>query len=60
MSTPTTAELAQMREWLADCTWSNVSAEDVEDRDLVPDEDVLANVARHYAGGIAAFIEEMA
>lgn len=58
--TPTPAQLAEMRGWLADCSWRDMSAEDLEDPALVSDAEVLANVKRYYAGGVAQFIQDMA
>jgi hypothetical protein len=57
---PTAAQLADMRDWLADCAWRDMSAEDLEDHELVPDEHVLKAVRKTYTGGIDQFIQDMA
>jgi hypothetical protein len=50
----TAEELAAAREWIADCVWRDLDADDVAE---LTDEEVTRGVARHYDGGLAAFRE---
>ena len=45
--------IAEARCWLADCVWEDVEREDIFE---MPDSRIIQAVARHYEGGIAAFI----
>ncbi len=57
MSTPISAEvLAEMRVWLADLGFADLSAVEVADPELVTDDDVVAAVDRLYAGGLTGFL----
>lgn len=47
--------VAAMREWLSECTWSDLDPADVDD---LTDDEVIAGVRRHYHGGIIAFLED--
>lgn len=44
----------QMRDWLADCTFVDVDADDIK---AMPDDRIIRAVARNYDGGIAGFIK---
>jgi hypothetical protein len=46
-------ELNDARQWLMDCSWSNVSAEDIE---ILPGLTIIAAVDRYFEGGIKAFL----
>lgn len=50
------AVLAEMRSWLADLGFAELTPEDVADPELVSDDDVVTAVGRLYAGGVAAFV----
>jgi hypothetical protein len=56
----TTEQLAEMRNWLADCVWGDMEPEDFADHELVPDADVLTAVRKTYSGGADRFIQDMA
>ena len=49
----TNEQLHAAREWLSDCVWAD---EDVDSIAEMPAEVILRAVARHYAGGLAAFL----
>jgi len=49
----TAEELAEARGWLADCGWSDLDPEDVEE---LPAAEVVAGVGRHWDGGTAGFL----
>lgn len=49
----TTTELAEAREWIADCTW----ADEIDAYALTAAE-VERGIARHYDGGIAGFRQD--
>jgi hypothetical protein len=50
------AVVAQMRLWLADLAFGDLTSADVLDAAVVSDADVIAVVDRLYAGGTAAFV----
>ena len=56
MSVYDAAVLAQMRSWLADLGFADLTPQDVADPVLVPDDDVVIAVDRLYAGGLRAFV----
>lgn len=43
-----------MCDWVAECEWADVSAEDICDMDPA---DVIRGVERHFPGGVAGFID---
>ncbi len=45
-----------MREWLSDCVWADMDAEDFAD---LSDAVIVRGVAKHYAGGVAEFLLSM-
>jgi len=45
---------AEARDWIADCAWSNLEPEDIEE---LSDERVRRGIERHYHGGWEAFVE---
>lgn len=47
------AELAEARSWIGDCEWRDLEPEDVAE---LTDAEIMRGVARHYDGGLAAFI----
>lgn len=49
------AVVGAAREWLSDCYWSDLDAEDIED---LPEAVVIAGVDRHYDGGMAQLISD--
>jgi hypothetical protein len=51
----TAAVVADMRAWLADCTWADVDTADIA---LMPDPEIVDAVERHWDGGLAAFLHE--
>jgi hypothetical protein len=51
-----TSVVTQMRVWLADLSFGDLSSDDVLDASVVSDADVIAVVDRLYAGGTAAFV----
>ena len=52
------AVLAEMRSWLADLCFAELTPQDIADPELVCDDDVVTAVDRLYAGGLAAFVSE--
>lgn len=50
------AVIAAMREWAKDCAWRDLDDEDIDE---LPAAELLAGVARHFDGGIAAFLATM-
>jgi hypothetical protein len=52
--TPT--ELAAMRQWIADRSWSDLAGDDVAD---LPDEIVVWGIDNHYDGGVEAFLRDL-
>jgi hypothetical protein len=44
-----------MRAWIADCSWVELEPDDISE--LAPSA-ITRGVARHYAGGIAQFLED--
>lgn len=50
------AVVAEMRSWLADLTFGDLTSGDVLDASVVSDADVVDAVDRLYAGGAAAFL----
>lgn len=51
-------DISQMRDWLSEYSWRNADPEDFHDRTLISDDDVVAGVDRHYAGGIGQFLTD--
>lgn len=47
--------IREMRDWIADCVWQDLHEDEVDD---LTDEQVVRGVARHYCGGVAAFIAD--
>jgi hypothetical protein len=47
--------LAAARDWLADCSWRDLEAEEIAD---LPDAAVVGGVARHYEGGWEQFVRD--
>ena len=45
-------QLQAMREWLADCSWSDISREKLLDPEVVSDWTIQDAVAANYAGGL--------
>lgn len=45
--------IAEMRNWISDCTW----AEDSFDAEELTDLQCIQGVERHYEGGLAEFLE---
>ena len=56
MTTFDQATIKAMRDWIADCSWLDLPPEEVAD---LTEAEVLAGVARHYAGGVEAFLHTM-
>lgn len=48
-------EIADMRDWLADCAWADMTPEDFDD---LNDAEVEAGIKQHYAGGVAQFLAD--
>lgn len=53
---PTTDQIAEMRGFVADCTWRDLDAGDV---DQLTDDEIVEGVNRHYAGGTTQFIKDV-
>lgn len=49
----TPAEIDEMRDWASDCTWADVTAEEIA---AIPAVKVAQSVSRHYFGGVSAFV----
>lgn len=47
-------QIVEMKEWLGDCDWSNMSYEDFQDLSPVV---VARGVSKHYDGGVIAFLD---
>ncbi len=45
-----------MRNWIADCSWPDLPPEEVAE---LTEAEVVAGVAKHYAGGVEAFLRTM-
>lgn len=45
--------LQEARGWLSDCTWADVDEHDIA---VMPADVVTRAVARHYEGGLTAFL----
>lgn len=57
MSTQFSADvIAEMRGWLADLGFADLTAAEVADPELVTDDDVITAVDRLYAGGLTGFL----
>jgi hypothetical protein len=51
----TAQQLAEAREWIADCVWADLDQEDI---DALTDDQVTRGVRRHYSGGVAQFVSD--
>lgn len=47
--------LGLMRDWIADCVWSDLHEDEVDD---LTDAEIVGGVARHYCGGLAGFLAD--
>lgn len=56
MRTPNASAIAEMRVWLSDLGFADLSAEDLADPEQVTDDDVVTAVDRLYAGGLTGFL----
>lgn len=48
--------LQQAKDWLADCVWADVEAEEIL-MGAIPDDAIGRAIARHFDGSIPAFVE---
>lgn len=51
----TPEQLTDARDWVADCVWADLDADDVTE---LTDVQVTRGIARHYDGGVAQFIAD--
>ena len=49
------AILAAAREWIMDCSWTDLDQDDV---DHLPDSVIIRGIERHYSGGMAQLIKD--
>ncbi len=56
MRTYSAAVIAEMRVWLADLGFADLTAVELADPDLVTDADVVTAVDRLYGGGLTGFL----
>lgn len=56
MRTPDASAIAEMRTWLADLGFADLTAEELADPEQVTDDDVVTAVDRLYAGGLTGFL----
>lgn len=49
------ALITAARDWISDCTWSDLAPEDVAE---LSDEEILRGIEQNYDGGLAAFEED--
>jgi len=56
MNTYDEATIKAMRDWVADCVWSDLDPEDVAS---LTDAEIVAGVRKHYVGGVDAFLRTM-
>jgi len=49
--------IQQMRNWVKDCQWRDVS--DESDIDDMSDEEILRGIQKHYEGGVNQFLRDM-
>lgn len=47
--------IKQMRDWVKDCQWADLSEEDVDE---LSEEELLRGIQKNYEGGIKAFIND--
>lgn len=47
------AIVAEMREWLSECEWADIDADEIA---TLPANRIIRAVARYYEGGIREFI----
>lgn len=47
--------IAEMRDWLSDCQWADMSPEDFDD---LTDDELRRGVERFYDGGMARFLTD--
>ena len=47
--------IAEMREWLAECSWADLEPDDITD---LPPREVVSGVRRHYDGGVPQFLRD--
>lgn len=52
--TLTKEELKQAREWIAECVWSDLDANEIDE---LSDTEIMKGIRRHFSGGIPAFKE---
>ena len=52
----TVAQIQAAREWMKDCEWRDLDADEIDDLDA---DEVIAGVDRHYVGGWSGFVAEM-
>lgn len=45
--------ISEMREWIKDCSWSDLDPEEVDELD---DDAILGGIERNYEGGIRQFL----
>lgn len=45
--------IKEMREWLADCQWQDVDADDIAEME---DWKIINAVSRHFDGGLTGFV----
>jgi hypothetical protein len=57
MSTLTKEQLQAAREWLADCQWEDIDAEEIQQLDAAT---ITRAVRRHYHNGLSGFIADCA
>ncbi len=55
-ASPTAEQIAEMRDWISDCTWGDLDPEEIDD---LPDEAVVRGVDTHYDGGVAGFLADL-
>lgn len=53
MTNLTSVQITEARNWLADCVWADMDADDFAE---LTDAQILRGVERHYDGGVNAFL----
>jgi hypothetical protein len=51
----TVEHIQQARDWLSDCEWADLDADDIAQ---LTDVQIVTGIARHYDGGIEQFIKD--